>query len=114
MKKENAVFAKNLKGYIDISGKEQKQICADLGIPESSMSDYVRGKSMPRYKTIDTIASYFGVKMSDLMMEAEIDYATAHQKKMNKLWQNHFANIAWTNEEIEELIKFGKYILSRR
>lgn len=114
MKKENAIFARNLREYIAVSGREQKQICADLGIPESSMSDYVRGKSIPRYKTIDAIAEYFGVRMSDLMIESEFDYDTAHQRRMDKKWQDAFPGVVWSTGEINELIQFGRYLLSKR
>lgn len=114
MKKENAIFARNLREYIAVSGREQKQICADLGIPESSMSDYVRGKSIPRYKTIDAIAEYFGVRMSDLMIESEFDYNTAHQQRINKLWIDSFPDVVWTADEVNELIQFGKYLISKR
>lgn len=114
MKAENLVFARNLKHFIVLSGKEQKQICADLGMPESSMSDYVRGKSIPRYRTVERIADYFGVKMSDMMLENAPDNLKAHQRISCKLWLDQFPDIVWSTDEMQELIRFGEYLLTKR
>lgn len=114
MDAENLIFARNLKHFITLSGKEQKQICADLKVPESSMSDYVRGKSIPRYRTIERIAAYFGVKMSDMMLENAPDNSQTHQRFIYKLWIEKFPDVKWTIEETQELIQYGEYILSKR
>ena len=48
IEEQKLIFAQNLQKYIRMSGKEQKQICADLGINEPTFSQWVNGISFPR------------------------------------------------------------------
>jgi len=112
--KGTTVFATNLKYYIEMSGKEQKQICADLKIPESSLSDYVRGKSMPRYKNIEVFAKYFGVELSDLLLDGEKNAKSEQKKLLFKQWEARFPDVIWTKEEVKEILQFAEFVLAKR
>lgn len=112
--KDRTLFSKNLKYYIDISGKDQKQICNELGIPESTFSGYATGRFMPRYKTIEKIADYFGVKMSDLVLEEEKKAPTEQIKLIAATWEQNFSGVLFTTEELKEIFDFAKYVLTKR
>lgn len=61
------VMASNLKRLLAYQEKTQKQVCCDLGIKETTFSDWVNAKSYPRIDKIEMLASYFGVMKSDLI-----------------------------------------------
>lgn len=66
-----AVLAKNLKTFIERSGKDRKIIAKELGFPYSTLTDWVNGNKYPRINNIEKIAEYFGVSKSDLIEDFE-------------------------------------------
>lgn len=66
-----AVFAKNLKRFVDMSGKDRKDITSALGIPYSTLTDWMNGNKYPRINNLEKLASYFGVSKSDLIEDFE-------------------------------------------
>lgn len=113
-KPENAIFAENLKYYIALSGKDQKQICSDLNIAETSMSEYVNAKSLPRLKTIQAIANYFGILIADLMGDGEKKEEKEKQKIHLKQWEDAFGGTTFTDTEFAELVNFANYLIAKR
>lgn len=65
------IFAKNLKNYISKSGKNRKDVVADLNISYSTLTDWVNGKKFPRIDKVEMLAEYFGVSKSDLIEDFE-------------------------------------------
>ena len=65
------VLARNLKKYIMKSGKERSVIAEDLGLPYSTLTDWVNGKKYPRINNIEKLATYFEVSKSDLIEDLE-------------------------------------------
>lgn len=63
------IMSKNLKYYIERSGKNQTDIARELGIPEMTMSNWVKAKTYPRADKIQLLADYFGIYRSDLTEE---------------------------------------------
>ena len=67
------IFSKNLRKYIEISGKDRKDIAKELGYSYSTFTDWYNGNVYPRIDRIEKIANYFGVKKSDLIEEHNDD-----------------------------------------
>lgn len=65
------VLARNLKKYIYKIGKDRSQIAEDLGLPYSTITDWVNGKKYPRINNIEKLAVYFGVSKSELIEDYE-------------------------------------------
>ena len=65
------VLSKNLKMYIRNSGKERSIVAEDLGLPYSTLTDWVNGKKYPRINNIEKLAAYFGISKSDLIEDFE-------------------------------------------
>lgn len=65
------VFAKNLKKYIAKCGKDRGDIATDLGLPYSTVTDWINGKKYPRINNIEKLAMYFDVSKSDLIEDFE-------------------------------------------
>ncbi|HEY9571253.1 MAG TPA: XRE family transcriptional regulator [Metalysinibacillus sp.] len=66
------IMAKNLSHYIDRSGKTQTDISRELNIPETTMSNWIRGNTYPRTDKVQLLADYFGVRRSDLTEERSV------------------------------------------
>lgn len=61
------VLAKNLSMYISRSGKERSVIAKELGLPYSTLTDWVNGNKYPRINSIEKLAAYFNISKSDLI-----------------------------------------------
>lgn len=62
-----AIMAENLRYYIQLSKKTQKEICKDLNFKEMTFSYWVNAKTYPRIDKIEKMAQYFGIEKSDLI-----------------------------------------------
>lgn len=70
-------MSKNLKYYIDRSGKDRKELAEIWGFPYSTVTEWINGKKYPRIDRIEVMANYFGILKSDLIEER-----TDEHKKM--------------------------------
>lgn len=61
------VFARNLRFYLDKSGKTQKEVALAIGVTPASFNEWLNGKKYPRIDKIELLARYFGVLKSDLI-----------------------------------------------
>lgn len=62
-------FSRNLRYYVEHSGKNQKMIAEDIGVARSVFNEWMKGKKYPRIDKIEMLAEYFGLKKSDLIEE---------------------------------------------
>ena len=60
-------FAKNLVYYLNVSGREQKEVANEIGVATSTFNDWATGKKYPRIDKIEKLANYFRIKKSDLI-----------------------------------------------
>lgn len=60
-------FASNLKHYMEIHNLTQSDVAAITGVSRQSVSYWLNAKLMPRMGVIEKIATYFGIKKSDLL-----------------------------------------------
>lgn len=65
------VFAKNLRFYLERSGRTQKELAEIVGVSAPTMNDWIKGKKYPRIDKIEILADYFGILKSDLIEEKE-------------------------------------------
>ena len=63
------IMSKNLKYYIERSGKDRRVLSEIWGFPYSSVSEWVNGRKYPRIDKIEIMADYFGILKSDLIEE---------------------------------------------
>lgn len=73
------VFARNLKYYMDKSGKTQKELAEIVGVSAPTINDWIKGKKYPRIDKIEILAHYFKILKSDL-----IEDKTDEHKEMQK------------------------------
>ena len=67
------VFAQNLKKYMDLSGKNQKELAEIAGVSAPTFNEWVNGKKFPRIDKIQKLADYFGVLKSDLIEDNSLE-----------------------------------------
>lgn len=63
------IFSKNLNFYMRLNGKDQIDLVKDLGFNKSTVSTWCRGIKVPRMGTIQILAHYFNIDISDLVDE---------------------------------------------
>lgn len=61
------VFAKNLRYYMDLAGKNQKEMAKIAGVSAPTFNDWLKAKKYPRIDKIEKLADYFGILKSDLI-----------------------------------------------
>lgn len=61
------IFARNLRFYMDRSGKNQKEIAEIAGVSAPSVNDWLQCKKFPRIDRVEKLALYFGILKSDLI-----------------------------------------------
>lgn len=65
------IFAKNLKYYMERSGKTQKELSEIIGVSAPTVNDWISAKKYPRIDKIDLLANYFGILKSDLIEDKQ-------------------------------------------
>ena len=79
-----AILSKNLKHYIEQSGKDRRELAKEWGFPYSTVTDWINGKKYPRIDRIEIMADYFGILKSDLIEEK----MTEEKEKDNDILAN--------------------------
>lgn len=63
------ILSKNLKYYIERSGKDRRELSEIWGFPYSTVTEWINGRKYPRIDRIEIMADYFGILKSDLIEE---------------------------------------------
>ena len=67
------ILSKNLKYFIDKSGKDRRQLAETWGVPYSTLTGWINAQKYPRIDKIEIMADYFGILKSDLIEEKQED-----------------------------------------
>ena len=73
-------MSKNLKYYIERSGKDRKTLANIWGFPYSTVTDWINGNKYPRIDRIEVMADYFGILKSDLIEERTEEHREMQKK----------------------------------
>lgn len=65
------IFAKNLRYYLSLEGKTQKELAQIIGVSAPTMHEWCRGKKTPRMDKVEKLANYFGILKSDLIEDKQ-------------------------------------------
>ena len=74
------IFSKNLRYYIERSGKDRRELSEIWGFPYSTVTEWVNGKKYPRIDRIEIMADYFGILKSDLIESKTEEHREMQQK----------------------------------
>lgn len=82
---QRIVFANNLQRYMKMRGVDQADIVNALAVSASTVSDWATGKKYPRVDSMQRLADFLGVLLSDLTVEdsrkSEDDLWTLRQQE---------------------------------
>ena len=93
------IFSENLQYYVGISGKNQREIAEDLGVPYTTFNDWYIGKKYPRIDKIEMMANYFGILKSDLIEDrASKAERIAEMKKKNDIMTDIVVRMRMDND----------------
>lgn len=67
-----AVFSSNLRRYMERDHRTIARLAEDLGLPFSTVSDWVHGKKYPRMDKVQALADYFNILKSNLTEEMNV------------------------------------------
>lgn len=70
------IMGKNIQFYMDLYNKSRNDICHDLGIAYTTLTDWIKGNSYPRIDKIELMANYFGIEKSNLVERRNDDVST--------------------------------------
>ena len=85
---------------------KDSDVAKATGITKSTFSDWKTGRSKPKQDKLQKIADFFGVTLDYLMngtQDNQINTIAAHHDEAE-----------WTEEELEEIEEFKRYVLSKR
>ena len=84
------IFSNNLKRLLELNEKQPADIVRDLGIPFSTVSNWINALKMPRMGKIELLANYLHCEKSDLI-----------EDKGNKVPEAYYLN-----DEARDLAQF--------
>ena len=96
------ILSKNLKYYIEKSGKDRRELAEIWGFPYSTVSEWINGNKYPRIDRIEIMADYFGILKSDLIEERTEEYR--EMKKHNDIQTDIVVRMR-TDDEFYDVVK---------
>ena len=73
---------KNIGYYLTLRGISQKEFAEKLGVSQSSVTFWVKGKNSPDIETVARICEILGISISDLFGTDGSDRYSEHEKKI--------------------------------
>ena len=99
-----ANFSKVFKQLRGENGLTQQELAKKLGVSRSAVGMYEKGEREPDFETLEAIADFFNVDM---------DYLLGRSQQVRTIAAHHDSE-EWTDDELDEIEDFKKYVLSKR
>ena len=77
------IFTRNLKKFLQESGKTQKEVADAVGVSYGTFCDWTKGRAYPRMDKVQLLADFFGVRKSDLVDDIPDDEYKEDQKVLD-------------------------------
>ena len=82
----------------------QQELAKKIGVSRSAIGMYETGERQPDFETLEVIADFFNVDM---------DFLLGRNTKVHTIAAHHDGE-KWTDEELNEIEEFKKFVLSKR
>ena len=79
------IFSRNLKRYLDNSGKTQKEVAAAIYVSTGTFCDWMKGRAYPRMDKVQLLAEYFGIQKADLVEDVNVTRDTVSKEDQEVL-----------------------------
>lgn len=83
----NAIFANNLKHYLEKSERTQKELAQIIKVSQGTVCDWLKGRTYPRMDKVEAMSEYFGIEKSDLIEERNVGNKYYMKKKVAEIAQ---------------------------
>jgi len=100
------VFAKNLRTYMEMKGKTQKELAEIVGVSAPTMNDWIKAKKYPRIDKIEILADYFGILKSDLIEEKTKEHR--EMQKKNDILSDIILKLKEDKELLDTVVALSK------
>ena len=84
------IFSYNLRHFMQIRGKTQKDLMTDLGFSSSTVSNWCTGEKLPRMDKVQMLADYLHINKSDLLEDKPL------QSSVKAVTINVLGRALWT------------------
>ena len=99
------VMSKNLKYYIERSGKDRRELAEIWGFPYSTVTEWINGRKYPRIDKIELMADYFGILKSDLIEDKQKQSTESELSERKKLFMQKVAEMSDAQlERLEQIL----------
>ncbi|WP_188453756.1 helix-turn-helix transcriptional regulator [Virgibacillus oceani] len=99
-------ISENLKILRERHDLTQQELADIAGVSDKAVSTWEKGTKQPRMGTIQKIADHFGLKKSQIIEDGGLE-------KIETIAAHHDGE-DWTEDELEEIENFKKYLKSKR
>lgn len=113
------IFVRNLRYLMDDRGIKQADICRELGVSSTTVSDWCTGNKYPRVDVMQRLADLLGVLFSTLTTEdGPKDYED--QMRLEALHQNPRLGLLFDHtrkmksEDVDFMIQMAERIIKER
>lgn len=103
------IMGENITYYMERFGKTRMDLCQELGVCYTTLTDWVNGNKYPRIDKIEKLANYFGVTKSDLVEKRMERPAPLDEMKVALFGGDGEV----TDEMWEEVKAYAKFIKER-
>jgi transcriptional regulator with XRE-family HTH domain len=98
---------KKLRARYDLT---QQDLADIAGVTNKAVSAWETGQKEPRMGAIEKIATRFGLKKSNIIEEGGMDVVELQPQTIAA----HFEGDNFTEEEMQEILEYAKYIKAKR
>ncbi|QRN90759.1 helix-turn-helix transcriptional regulator [Mammaliicoccus sciuri] len=106
-KSARKILSENLQSLMNRKNVTQKELSEELGVSQSTISNWIQETKYPRIDKIEMLAQYFNVPKSTLIEDKD-NYATP------KTTAFHLDGKDLTKEELEDVQKYIDFIREKR
>lgn len=105
------IISYNLNYYMSSNGKSRKDVADAIGVSYFTLTDWVRGKTIPRMDKLEKLAQYFNIKISDLVEKKSIEnnpveMATIHAAiLLDEEYVNMYESFKLLDETQRQIVK---------
>ncbi|WP_088227817.1 helix-turn-helix transcriptional regulator [Desulfosporosinus sp. FKB] len=104
-------ISENIKALREKYGLTQQDLAEIAGVSNKAVSAWETGQKEPRMGAIEKIANHFKIRKSNLIEE---DGLAESETDLPKTIAAHFEGDDYTQEELQEILEYAKYIKSKR
>lgn len=79
------IFSKNLVHFLQINGKSQTDLSRFIGVSTATVSDWCKGKKLPRMDKVQAISKWLGIENSDLIEDKSTTPDYYYNKEVREL-----------------------------